>query len=78
MYEYVDMGSMDGFPRSDRYGYQIIQLSTGAWYWTPLVALLDFVPRGKRTSTVTKALSMGQNNLPGVLKVIGNMERLKR
>ena len=45
----------------------------GKFVWNPILELIDFVPKGKRTPLVTVHLLIKQNCLEGAYRRIGKM-----
>lgn len=57
-----------------RYGYQILKLPHGTWFWDRLLQCVDYVPKGKQTSVDGRSLRDSQNTLEGAVKVVLKVE----
>lgn len=57
-----------------RYGYQILKLAHGAWFWSPPLQAIDYVPVGKHTSTDGRSLRINQNTLEGATRAALKVE----
>lgn len=70
------MKVIEGLGPRRRYGYQIIKLPHGTWFWDPMFEGVEFVPKGKMTSTDQRSFRYErQNTLAGALILAMKAER---
>lgn len=56
---------------SSRYGVVVMEIVSGRWIWSEVLELVDFVPKGKRHSTMTlRFRRLSDNTHAGAVKLI--------
>ena len=64
----------EGLGVRKRYGYQILKLHNGTWFWAPPLQTVDFVPKGRQNSEFGEVLRDKDNTLAGATKVVLQIE----
>ena len=54
--------------RPGKYGQVVLTTPTGKYFWTPLLQMVEYFPKGKRRSAWDKGLDQKRNTLRGAVR----------
>lgn len=69
---------IEGLGVRKRYGYQIAKFPHGTWFWSPPLQCIDFVPKGRQTSSDGRSLPVAKNDLNGAIRAVLRVELARR